>query len=408
MTYQSPRDQRRDQRRFPRYAVQIPVLVHRRGSDVTITTADVSRHGAFLHTTERLPLRQLVQLRFRCPGVGDVEAMCMVARLVGAEHPRGPGAGVDLFALSKDAKKAWEHFIAELRAHDTFHDATIATVPGSAPPLPVSGQGAKGHPDWLINRPILAEALPRTSTPFARVSALSVGTEAAPAPPPAAIAPSVDEHGRATTHGSVVMMRFPDVSTLRYFLTTDLERGGTFLHTPLVKDVGQKIDVVMLHPETDDEFHLEGTVIRRVISGPDDTRGLGIFFKALTTATREQLEDFAAGGIEVVDLANVVTDRQLELELAVAREPDSAEALEALGSYLLDEANDLGGALTALTRALLLGPSVVSIHASLARAYRKIGDTVRVRAHERVAEALLHMQDRLRVSFGVGEPPPAE
>lgn len=373
MTYQSPRDQRRDQRRFPRYAVQIPVLVHRRGSDVTITTADVSRHGAFLRTTERLPLRQLVQLRFRCPGVGDVEAMCMVARLVGAEHPRGPGAGVDLFALSKDAKKAWEHFIAELRAHDTF-----------------------------------ADPLPRTTTPFARVSALSVGTEAAPAPPPVAIAPSVDEHGRATTHGSVVMMRFPDVSTLRYFLTTDLERGGTFLYTPLVKEVGQKIDVVMLHPETDDEFHLEGTVIRRVISGPDDARGLGIFFKALTTATREQLEDFAAGGIEVVDLANVVTDRQLELELAVAREPDSAEALEALGSYLLDEANDLGGALTSLTRALVLGPSVVSIHASLARAYRKIGDTVRVRAHERVAEALLHMQDRLRVSFGVGELPPAE
>lgn len=369
---------RRDQRRFPRYTTEIPVLLHRRGADLTVTTADVSRHGAFLRTTEHLPLRQLVQVRFRCPGVGDVEAMCMVARLVGADHPRGPGAGVDMFALSKEAKNAWERFIAELRARDTF---------ASVPAAPVVG-------------------LPRTSTPFARVLPQAVGTEAPPAPPSGApVAASVDEHGRAQAPGSVVMMRFPDVTTLRYFLATDLERGGTFLYTPLVKEVGQKVDVVMLHPETDDEFHLEGTVIRRVISGPPEGRGLGIFFKALTPALREQLEDFAAGGIEVVDLANVVTDRQLELEAAVAREPDSAEALEALGSYLLDEANDLGGALTALTRALVLGPSVVSIHASLARAYRKIGDHVRVRAHERVAEALLHMQDRLRVSFGVGEPP---
>ncbi|MCC7074972.1 MAG: PilZ domain-containing protein [Deltaproteobacteria bacterium] len=368
---------RRDQRRFPRYAVEIPVLLHRRGSDLTVTTADVSRHGAFLRTTEHLPLRQLIQVRFRCPGVGDVEAMCMVARLVGADHPRGPGAGVDMFALSKDAKNAWERFIVELRARDTFAGASPAA------------------------------ALPRTSTPFARVLPQAVGTEAPPPAPSASVAPSVDEHGRAVAPGSVVMMRFPDVTTLRYFLSTDLERGGTFLFTPLVKEVGQKVDVVMLHPETDDEFHLEGTVIRRVISGPPEARGLGIFFKALTPTMREQLEDFAAGGIEVVDLANVVTDRQLELESAVAREPDSAEALEALGSYLLDEVNDLGGALTALTRALVLGPSVVSIHASLARAYRKIGDHVRVRAHERVAEALLHMQDRLRVSFGVGEPPTA-
>ena len=107
---------RRDQRRFPRYAVQIPVLVHRHGSDVAINTGDVSRHGAFLRTNDALPLRQLVQLRFRCLGVGDVVAMCMVARVVGREHPNGPGAGVDMFALSKYAKNAWERFIADLRA----------------------------------------------------------------------------------------------------------------------------------------------------------------------------------------------------------------------------------------------------------------------------------------------------
>lgn len=402
----SPPAGRREQRRFPRYHVQIPVLVHRRGVDTTLVTYDVSRHGAFIRTREPLHARQLVQLRFRCPGVGDVEAMCMVARVVGSEHPNGAGVGVDLFALSKVAKNAWERFIAELRAKETFHDAPATT----ATPPPSPSPSASAAPAWLDNQPTLAEALPRSITPFARVLPLAIGTEQPPPAPPEAptIGHALDEHGRAIAPGSIVMMRFPDVRALRYFLTTDLERGGTFLHTPLVKEVGQKIDVVMLHPETDDEFRLDGTVIRRVIAGPDEGRGLGIFFKALTPKDREQLEDFAAGGIEIVDLANVVTDRQLELEAAVAREPDSAEALEGLGTYLLDEANDLGGALTALTRALVLGPSQVSIHAALARAYRRIGDQVKVRAHERVAEALLLMQDRMRVSFGVGDNSPAE
>lgn len=399
----------KDQRRFPRYATQIPVLLHRHGTDSTVLTGDVSRHGAFLRTHERLPARQLVQLRFRCPGIGDVDAMCMVARVVGAEHPRGPGIGVDLFALSKEAKKTWERFIAELRTRDELGGASgsasgpahgPAATPGpTVAPGPTGAAGGGFPPGELV--------LPRTSTPFGRVSPLAVGTVAPPAPPKPALTAALDEHGRATAPGSVVMMRFPDTASLRVFLSTDLERGGTFLHTPLVKEVGQKIDVVMVHPETDDEFHLEGTVIRRVISGPAEGRGLGIFFKALTPEVRERLEDFVMGGVEIVDLASVVTDRQLELEAAVAREPDSAEALEALGSYLLDEANDLGGALTALTRALVLGPSVVSIHASLARAYRRIGDMVKVRAHERVAEALLLMQDKMRVRFGVDDAPHA-
>lgn len=403
----SPPGSPRDQRRFPRYAAQIPVMLHRHGTDLTITTGDVSRHGAFLRTDENLPARQLVQLRFRCAGFGDVDAMCMVARVVGRDHPLGRGVGVDMFALSKEAKNTWERFIAELRTRSELQEPgapTAAPAPSARPATTAAG----GFPPGEL-------VLPRTTTPFGRVSPLALGAAMAPPPPagapPAAAGPAaanaLDEHGRASAPGSVVMMRFPDTAALRVFLSTDLERGGTFLQTPLVKEVGQKVDLVMVHPETDDEFHLEGTVIRRVITGPAEGRGLGIFFKALTPTMRDSLEDFALGGVEIVDLASVVTDRQLELEAAVAREPDSAEALEALGSYLLDEANDLGGALTALTRALVLGPSVVSIHASLARAYRRIGDQVKVRAHERVAEALMLMQDRMRVRMGVGDAPEA-
>lgn len=202
---------------------------------------------------------------------------------------------------------------------------------------------------------------------------------------------------------SIVIHRLPDADAVRGFIESELGRGGMFLATTLVKEVGEKIDVVLVHPDTDEEFHLDGTVVRRVSSGPHEQRGLGIFFRALTPDLYAKLLAFADSGIEVVELGKPLSERQVELETAVAREPDSAEALEALGSFLLDEEGDLGGSLTALTRALVLGPSQVSIHASLARCYRRIGDHVKVRAHERVAEALMQHQDRLKVRLGVGD-----
>jgi hypothetical protein len=143
-------------------------------------------------------------------------------------------------------------------------------------------------------------------------------------------------------------------------------------------------------------------VVRRVVSGPVEQRGLGIFFRAVSPERERQLLEFIERGEDVIDLDDPVSERQLDLEAAVDREPDSAEALEALGTFLLDEEDDLGAALTALTRALVLSPSNLAIHASLARAYRKIGDGVRVRAHERVAAALMAVQDRLKVRLGVG------
>lgn len=437
----------RDRRRFPRFDVAVQVIVRKKTGDTHLVTGDVSRHGAFIKSDTPLPLRQLVQVRFRLPD-GDCDAMCMVARWLGADSPRGSGMGVDFFALSKDAKNSWERFIQELRTRDAGapfqpmstgsfaspHGVALPSTHGVAlPPTPEPEViGANGLPSWMSPNPV-------TGQPHTRLARTSPSNPSYPPSPPAlpgqalvsGPAPSsalagptwppqtatpLSEIGKrpppppeddlpvisGKDEGDIVMMRFPERDQLRGFVANEVERGGMFLKSPLVKEVGEKVDVLLVHPETEEEFRLDGTVVRRIITGPAEARGLGIFFRALTPEQNAQLTEFVESGIEVVELGAPISQRQIELEANVAREPDSAEALEQLGTYLLDEEGDLGGAFTALTRALVLGPSQVSIHASLARAYRRIGDPVKVRSHERCAEALMLFQERMRIRMGVG------
>lgn len=437
----------RERRRFPRFEVQVPVVMRRKNGEERLVTCDVSRHGAFIRTERPAPLRQLVQLRFLLPGIGDVEAMCMVARWLDGRSPPGPGMGIDFFALSKEAKGRWERFLGELRARaipvaadEPRGSSRVSAMPPSlGVPLPPEPSAPPGMPEWMAptsvtgavtmrpargardgNAPAAKHGKPETLEELERHGELPTpdaplrpwspprsNAEGGAGPPPRLVVPPPpppddDEPMRIDVHGSVFILKLADRAALRAFVEQELERGGFFLRTHLVRELGDRIDVVLVHPETDEELHIEGTVVRRVIAGPLETRGLGVFLKALSSDSKRKLDAFVENGGEVVELEQVVSERQLELEAAVAREPDSAEALEALGTYLLDEEGDLGGALTALTRALVLGPGVISIHASLARAYRRIGDQVKVRAHERVAEALMLFQDKLKVRMGVG------
>ncbi len=437
-----------ERRRFPRYTLALPVTLRRKSTDLTLFTVDISRHGAFVRCDPPPPLRQLVQLRFHLPGFGEIDAMCMVARSLQKDHPRGPGMGVDFFALSKDAKVLWERHVQAVKGKGAARlDVVEAAVPlvQSQPLFPTSPpqQLRSFHAEVPVSdaakrtmevKPLIEDGdtstwLTRNSVgdaPIVRTDATPLHVAPSGAAPSGAAASGAamaleqqldaddaieieldpaDFADASSTNlpplnSAVVMMRLPDRAGLQAFVERDVARGGMFLKTPMTKEVGERLEIVVVHPETDEEFHLDGTVVRRVNVGPLSQRGLGIFFRALTPAKELQLASFVESGAEEIEVGTPIAQQQIDLESAVAHEPDSPELLEALGVYLLDHEGDLGGALTALTRALVLGPSVVAIHATMARAYRKIGDTVRVRAHERVAESLLLMQDRMKRQLG--------
>lgn len=331
----------RDRRRFPRVEIAIPVVIRRRGDTERLVTRDVSRHGAFVRTDQPRTERELVQLAFVLPTGESLDVMCMVARSIppALADARGPGMGVDFFALSKEAKDRWDAFVRDV------------------------------------------------SLPLVR------GTRVPPPPPPdddVDEAPVRREHVR---FDACFLVRMKDKAGLREFLTRDVSQGGMMLKTPLLRDVGTRIGLILVHPETDEEFALEGTVVRQVQSDEPKDRGLGIRFEGLDTERQQRLARFIETGVEALEVQEQPdAGALLELQRACEEEPDVAETHEALGVFLL-ERGDLSGAVLALSRALLLAPDAASVHEALASAYLELGDVARASAHERVFVGLTRYAD---------------
>lgn len=351
----------REQRRYPRYEAAVTCTLKLREGPLTLLTADVSRHGAFLRTDAPRPERELIQIHFATP-VGPVDALCMVVRRYPLESPgaRGPGMGVDFFAISKDAKDLWDTFVADLKIR---RGTALLSPPAGAPTPPAPEREADRRP------------LPKT----------------------ASRAPVERQHVRQK---ACFLVRMADKSRLRDFLSTDVSQGGMFLRTPVLRALGDLVEMVLVHPETQEEFPLTGHVVRVVEHDDQRRRGLGIRFEPLTGERLEQLVTFIETGAAALRALEATGEHRLvELQKKAAEEPSSADTQLAMGVTLL-ERGDVAGAVSALTKAVVLAPDRVEVHRALEVAYRIITDEGRARAHARVAEALEERQRRISQAQG--------
>lgn len=351
----------RDQRRYPRFEAAIPCTLKLRDGPLRLMTADISRHGAFLRTDAPRPERELIQIHFDTP-VGELDAMCMVVRAypISSPGPRGPGMGVDFFAISKEAKDLWDGYVADVKIRG--HDKGTKLNAALAPPSGVA-------PD--------ASATTETS---------------APSPPPTS--PASTTSGRMPVERKHVrqkacfLVRMADKSRLRDFLSTDVSHGGMFLKTPVLRAMGDLVELVILHPETQEEYALAGTVVRVVDHEDSKRRGLGIRFDPLDGQRLQHLVEFIETGADALRAQQATGEHRLvELQQKAQKEPDSADLQLSMGVTLL-ERGDGPGAVSALTKALVLTPDRVEVHRALEHAYRVVGDPKRSSAHARVADAL--------------------
>jgi hypothetical protein len=102
----------KEQRRARRYAAQLRVELRERDKSHAVVATDVSRHGIFVSTQDSpaaLPReRHLVQLLLHLPD-GSTSVSARVARVL-----PGIGFGAEFFALSAEAKNAWDNFVSGL------------------------------------------------------------------------------------------------------------------------------------------------------------------------------------------------------------------------------------------------------------------------------------------------------
>ncbi len=365
-------------RRFERYAAALPVASKRRSTQDLYLTADVSRHGAFVCTQAPRAPRELIQATFTLPDGATVEAMCMVARVypVADPGPLGPGMGLDFFALGKEDKDRWDAFVGNCRVLSRAGLSTTQAQgqPARPPPLPADALAPVVSPpsSWPPS------PAPTMATPPVPVTKPAPSSPPQPAPLRRA-APRV---------AACFLVRLKDVEQLRAFYTRDISTGGAFVQTPMLRAVGDTVELVLVHPDSDEEFRLRG-LVKRVVETPPEAQGLGVGFDGMSPEDHTALLAFMETGTDLLSPVKVGAAQTLTLlERAVELEPDNPRGHVALGAHLLEEMRDVKGALRSLLRGVELEPAYPEAHRRLHRAYVRARDNRRAASHLRVAIAL--------------------
>lgn len=226
-----------DKRRDKRYRYQMPALLVRGSKEVPLLTGDVGYRGLFLRTDDPPPLRQLLQVKLSLPPGNEgftVHAMAVFVVAAGTTG-RAPGVGLQLYAVSGEARQQWERFVR-----------WVATT----------------HPESLeaYVKPVAA-VLDAVNRQFPRVSrALSVSAQS--------------------------------VRDLQPLVTEDVSRGGMFLLTGLDVAIGSELRLLVTHPLTGQTIAVD-TVVRRRVEHPPERAGLGVELFGLDEKRREEFAALA-------------------------------------------------------------------------------------------------------------------
>jgi hypothetical protein len=255
--------QRPEQRRSKRYRQELAVELHDRSGSRHLHAVDVARHGMFIRTDDPPRPRHLVQLTVHLP-TGPISAAVTVSRAIHEPKVGGDkGVGVQFFALSAEAKSRWDEYIHALAAQESAQKRqplAIMSLPGQAPPLPRVDHGA---------------------------------------------------HGGAATF----LVKLKSVERLRAFYQDHVLQGGTVLFTPVLRDVGEVVQLVVVHPVTDEEYPVPGVVAAVHAQRP---KRLEIHFDLRTPEALASFDAFVTSGkpppLPVVEreAANAKAERLLQ------------------------------------------------------------------------------------------------
>ena len=245
---------------YTRHPITLHVQVKTIQGWQELQTADVSRVGMFVRTQSPSPVGHVVQLRVQIPnGKPAMELMAQVRQVAkdNEEHPLGPGMGLQFFAAAQELKNEWNAFITSLRPAptDLSYAENSEVLRDRLPPPEVRDMLRKMRESGELRQPT-ASSRPLFVT----------------------ITPSTVERLMA------VASRAERASTL-------------FLRVTVPAEIGQRVRVVLVHPETDVEMALGASVLRVVTGEQDELAGVQAQFDPMDHPTRARLASFLAGEV---------------------------------------------------------------------------------------------------------------
>lgn len=199
-----------NRRRSDRYAVSVPVSIKTgRGAESTLT-ANISAHGVAVFTDRGFSPRQYCELELKLPPDGQgVSVTAVVARVTDRLEDRAgllhPGVAFDFYLFDARSRSAWRAFLDRLRAGA----AEVGPGPTTSPETPATGPSASELEDSL----------------------------------------------------STFIIKPRDVGRLWAFYRNELGVGRARIEAPVLKEVGTPVEVLVVHPATQEEWPLLGEVL---------------------------------------------------------------------------------------------------------------------------------------------------
>lgn len=137
------------------------------------------------------------------------------------------------------------------------------------------------------------------------------------------------------------LVRMRDVSRLREVYTRDISDGGMFVSTPLLRPIGSEVSLVVVHPASDEEFELYGTVAR-IQEGPP--KGMGIRLGGFEGEEREAFKRFIETGVAALRWRSSSQTRPAAVAAAEPEPEDEDVDLDDLEGLSVDEDDGLAAA----------------------------------------------------------------
>lgn len=246
-------------RNYTRHPVALRVWLNQ-GHWNEFVTADVSRRGLFvLMASPPFKEGQAVPIRVELPSKQVLEIFAQVKRVQTNQlQASGAGVGLEFFAVAANVKNAWDDFITSLRQK-------------------------KSGPGFLENSQNLRDMLPPAHVRDMLKKMRDAG-EIVQAPQ---LQRNPDE-----MRAAVIEVAPLDVEKLRVFADRVARAHTVFLKPKNRASLGQKVHVVINHPETDEE-HVVYAMVTRIVTGEDDTfAGVQVRFDALSEREQKALSEF--------------------------------------------------------------------------------------------------------------------
>lgn len=273
----------RERRRSPRFGLVLPVVVNTAHGVFKTKTVNASSLGVVVFADQPPSLGAYAELELALPDGRVVSATAVVTRTIkeleDGAGTKGRAVAFDFYLFDARGQETWNALIDKLSRSVALKQAVLEESTDHS--IRVGPARSSAEPEINVRRP-------RESVPSAPASAPVPST---PVPSPAPRPSNVELEDLPT-----FLIKPRDVERLRAFMRSELSAGRVRIETPVLKPIGTKVELVVVHPSTNAEWSMPGEITLASETGRGRGPMLEIAVLGLTEEEHNRFRGFVQHG----------------------------------------------------------------------------------------------------------------